>query len=86
MRLSRDTLWTALSARTRPVVAALLARLWPGHDQARAEAQLAGLSPRDQAAITGAVLARLFLAAVLAAQFGWAGMAVYFLAVILLVN
>jgi hypothetical protein len=86
MRLSRDTLWTALAARTRPVVAALLARFWPGHDQARAEARLAGMAPRDQAIVTAGVLAFLFLAAVLAAQFGWPGMAVYFLAVILLVN
>lgn len=86
MRLSRDTLGTALLARTRPVVAALLARFWRGHDQARAEARLAALGPRDEGAITAGVLAMLFLAAVLAAQFGWPGMAVYALAVILLVN
>jgi hypothetical protein len=86
MRISRDTLWQSVSLRTRPVVAALLARVWPGHDQARAEARLAGLSPGDEAAITGAVLVLLFLAAVLAAQFGWLGMGLYFLAVILLVR
>lgn len=86
MRISRDTLWTMLAHRTRPVVAALLARFWRGHDQARAEARLAGMAPRDEAAITAGVLAALLLCAVLAAQFGWLGMAVYFMAVILLVN
>jgi hypothetical protein len=86
MRISRDTLWQSVLARTRPVAAALLAWVWRGHDQARAEARLAGLAPRDQAAVTGAVLLFLFLSAILAAQFGWLGMGLYFLAVILIVR
>jgi glycosidase len=86
MRVSRETLWQSLSVWTRPVIAALLSWVWRGHDQDRAEARLAALSPRDEAAITAAVLLMLFLAAVLAAQFGWLGMGLYFLAVILLVR
>jgi fatty acid desaturase len=86
MRLSHETRIGAVLARTRPVVAALLARFWRGHDQARAEARLAGMAARDEAAVTAGVLAMLFLAAVLAAQFGWLGMALYFLAVVVLVN
>lgn len=82
MRISRETLWQSLSGRLRPVVAALLSRVWPRLDQAAVEARLAGLSPRDEAAVTVAVLLILFLAALFAAQFGWLGMGVYFLAVI----
>ena len=86
MRISHDGLWQSVLLRTRPVVAALLAWVWPGHDQARAEVRLAGLAPRDEGAITAAVLGLLFLCAVLAAQFGWLGMGLYFLAVILIVR
>jgi hypothetical protein len=68
----------------RPVVAALMSRVWPGLDQQGAEARLGSLSPRDEAAVTIAVLLMLFLCAVLAAQFGWLGMGLYFLAVIYL--
>jgi hypothetical protein len=86
MRISRDTLWQSLSVWTRPVVAALMAWVWRGHDQAQAEARLAALAPRDEGTITAAVLLILFLSAVLAAQFGWLGMGIYFLSVILLVR
>lgn len=86
MRLYRDRLWTTLAGWTRPVVAALLSRVWAGHDQAGAERRLAALRPRDEAAITLAVLALLFLLALLAAQFGWVGMGLYFAAVILIVR
>lgn len=86
MRLSRERLLMGLAARTRPVVAALLARFWPGHDQARAEARLASLSARDEGLITAGVLALLFLSAVLAAQFGLIGLAAYLAAVVLLVR
>lgn len=86
MRMSRDRLWSALFPVARTVAAALLARFWPGHDHARAEARLAALSLRDQTLIVLGVLALLFLCAVLAAQWGLVGMAVYFLAVILIVN
>ncbi|WP_128516907.1 hypothetical protein [Tabrizicola thermarum] len=84
MRISRNTLWQSLSDRLRPVVATLFARVWPGLDQEGAEARLAALSPRDEATVILSVLLLLFLCAVLAAQFGWLGMALYFLAVILL--
>lgn len=86
MSLSRETLWTQLSGRTRPVVAALLAPFWPGHDQSRAEGRLAGLTPRDEGIITAGVLGMLFLCALLAAQFGLFGLAAYLAAVVLLVR
>ncbi len=60
--------------------------MWPDHDQTRAEARLAGLAPRDEAAISAAVLLILFLLAVLAAQFGWLGMAAYLGAILLFVR
>ncbi|MCU0829478.1 MAG: hypothetical protein MUE52_19360 [Tabrizicola sp.] len=86
MRLSRSVVLMVLAGRTRPVVAALLAPFWPGHDQSQAEARLARLSPRDEGMISAAVLALLFLLAVFAAQFGLLGMAAYFLAIILIVR
>jgi pseudouridine-5'-phosphate glycosidase len=50
------------------------------------EARIAELSLRDQAVIVSAALALLFGFAILAAQAGWIGMAVFWLAVILLVE
>ncbi len=86
MRLTQGSLWSGLAGRLRPVVAALLARFWPGHDQAAAEARLAAMSPRAEAAVTAATLLALFLAALFAAQFGFLGIGLYLLAVVLLVG
>lgn len=55
-----------------------------GHDDT--EARIAELSPRDQAVITASALALLFGTALLAAQAGWIGMALFWLAVIVLVG
>jgi hypothetical protein len=86
MRLTQGSLWAGLSARVRPVVAALLARFWPGHDQAAAEARLAAMPPRVEAAVAVTVLLALFLLALFAAQFGFLGIGLYLLAVVLLVG
>ncbi|MBL4541812.1 MAG: hypothetical protein JKP97_08395 [Rhodobacteraceae bacterium] len=55
-----------------------------GH--ADTEARIEALPAREQAVIVSATLALLFGLALLAAQAGWIGMAVYWLAVILLID
>jgi len=50
------------------------------------EARMMALPMRDQAAITSAVLAGLFLLSLLAAQFGPVGIAIYLLAIILIIR
>jgi hypothetical protein len=50
------------------------------------EARVAALPAREQAAITAAVLAGLFLCSLIAAQFGLIGMALYLLAIVLIVR
>lgn len=72
--------------RCRGVAALLVARLWPGMDRDRVEARLAARPVREQVALVGGVLAALFLVALLAAQFGWIGILVFWLAVILVVR
>ena len=50
------------------------------------EARFAALPVREQALLTATTLALLFGLAMLAAQAGWVGMAVFWLAVILLIE
>ncbi|EEW25802.1 hypothetical protein [Rhodobacter ferrooxidans] len=69
----------------RAIVAALLERLWRAPDGASAEARLKALPQRSQALIVGCVLLLLFVTSLIAAEFGWIGMLVFFLAVIALV-
>jgi hypothetical protein len=86
MSLTKGSLWVQLAGRVRPVVAALLSRFWPGHDQAAAEARLAAMAPRSESLVTAAILLALFLSALFAAQFGFLGIGLYLLAVVLLVG
>lgn len=71
-----------LARMSRRVAVALGARLWPTDTQASLEARLMAQPVRIQAALVAAALSILLLAAVLAAQFGWVGLLVYFVAVI----
>ncbi|MEM8825213.1 MAG: hypothetical protein AAGF30_16520 [Pseudomonadota bacterium] len=70
----------------RSVAVGLLANVWPGENQASLEARLCRQSTPVQVSIVGGLLVLLFLAAVLAAQFGWIGLFVFLVAVILLVG
>jgi hypothetical protein len=69
----------------RVVSAQLIGGFWPGRDAEWAEQRLAALPPSRQVGAIGGVLAMLFLTSLFAAQFGLLGMALFLLAVILVV-
>lgn len=50
------------------------------------DAALSRRRPQEQTAIVAAILGLLFLFSLVAAQFGWIGLLLYWLAVIVLVN
>jgi hypothetical protein len=64
----------------------LLARLTPGRDFPELLEQVSRLPLRTQMGLTAGVLGLLFAAALVAAQFGPPGLAVYFGLVVLLVR
>lgn len=66
----------------RSVAVALLSGWLTGRDFAEVESRLAARPAGEQAAIVGAVLAALFLLALLAAQAGIVGLLIYGLAVV----
>ena len=70
----------------RAGAAAVIAGLWRNRSLAEVHDWLGTLPKRQNAMVVGGVFATLFLLSLLAAQFGWIGMALYFLAVIVIVN
>lgn len=68
----------------RRVAATLIAGLWPGRSLRDVDDALAARPPRQQAAITGGVLLCLVLVGFFAAQFGWIGILIFWMAVILI--
>jgi hypothetical protein len=70
----------------RNVAAALIAGVWRRRSITEVRDRLAGMPPREEAAVIGGVLGLLFLLAVAAAQFGVIGLLLYLLAVVLIVN
>jgi hypothetical protein len=78
--------WTALGHQCRRVAALVMARLVPGRSVPDVLDQIAAMPVARQTGLVGAVLAVLFALALVAAQFGPLGLAVYFGAVILLVR
>lgn len=62
----------------------LIAGLWPGHSLHEVDDALAALPVRQQAMITSGVFLGLVLAGFFAAQFGWIGILMFWLAVILI--
>ena len=73
---------TPLSTLCRTAAVTLLGGLVPRMTADEIEARLRTRPGREQTAIVGATLLALFLLAVLAAQFGWIGMLVFWMAVI----
>ena len=69
----------------RLVTAALIAGPWPGRDITQIEAALAERPTTTQVFVVAAVLALLAALSVFAGQFGLVGLAVFWLAVILIV-
>lgn len=70
----------------RTCAACIIAGLWPRHSLADVEARLAACSPRQQIVITSGVLVLLILLGFFAAQFGWIGILVYWMSVILIIR
>lgn len=64
----------------------LLAGLVPGHDHASVSRWLDDLSDQAQMAVIGVTLGMLFLCALVMAQIGLIGIALYFIAVVLVVR
>lgn len=67
----------------RSVVVSLLSGRLTGQSYETVEARLAARSAGERRLLVGGVLLLLFLLALFAAQFGWVGMLLYWLAVIL---
>lgn len=67
----------------RSVAVCLLSGWLTGRSFDEVEARIAGCSTRDQAVLVGAVLTALFLAALLSAQAGVVGLAIFGAAVVL---
>ena len=68
----------------RRVAATLIAGLWPGRSLREVDEALAARPARQQTAITGGVLLCLVLAGFFAAQFGWLGILVFWMMVIMI--
>jgi len=62
----------------------LVAGLWPKQDFADVDKRVSALSVPAQSTIVAAVLAALFCTAMIAAQFGWLGMGIYWMLIILI--
>jgi hypothetical protein len=69
---------------SRRVAATLIAGLWPGRSLREVDDALAARPAGQQAAITGGVLFCLILAGFFAAQFGWIGILVFWMMVIVI--
>ena len=70
----------------RTCAACIIAGLWPQHSLSDVEARLAACSSGQQVAITGGVLFLLVLLGFFAAQFGWIGVLLYWMSIILIVR
>lgn len=70
----------------RTCAACVIDGLWPRRSLAEVEARLAACPARQQAVITGGVLFLLILLGFFAAQFGWIGILLYWMTLILIVR
>jgi hypothetical protein len=86
LRLVRESVVSRLAGMSRTVAAGLLARVWRGGTAADLDERLAALPAARQAVIVGGTVGLLFLSALFAAQFGWIGLLVFGIAVVLLVG
>jgi hypothetical protein len=77
-----ERLTTTVATLCRTAAVTMLAGLVPRLTAEEIEERLLARPRRERAAIVGATLLALFLLAVLAAQFGWIGMLVFWMAVI----
>ncbi len=76
----------SFARRCRDVTVTLIAGLWPGRDAEDIEQVVNNLPLRTQGLVVAGVLGLLFALSLFAAQFGLLGMAVFFLAVVVLIT
>lgn len=86
MRITAQNALRRLSDQCLVVAAVLIARFRRGETAHAVESRLRARPARDRAMLVGATLGALFLAALLSAQGGLFGMAVFFGALVLLVG
>lgn len=84
--MTRTAVFSRLDDRARLVTAALSARVLPEHDTQSALAVMAEMPARQRLAWMGGALGLLFALALVAAQAGIWGMALYFAAAVALVR
>ena len=77
---------TLAGATSRKVAAALIAGVWRKRSVREIDAWIRRRPGRDQVMITGGVLVALLALSLVAAQFGWVGMLVFWLGIIVIVN
>lgn len=70
----------------RTVASLLIAGFYRRMDDRAVEERLAARPLRDQVIIVGGVLLALFIACLMAAQFGWVGLGLLFVLVVVLVR
>ncbi|MEM8569449.1 MAG: hypothetical protein AAGG56_00955 [Pseudomonadota bacterium] len=70
----------------RAVAATLIAGVWRKHSAREMNAWIAGRSERDQGLIIGGSLLALFVTSLAAAQFGWIGLLLFMLVLVVVVN
>lgn len=86
MSASAKHLLGKVGSLCRICAACIIAGLWPRHSLSDVEARLAACSSGQQVAITGGVLFLLVLFGFFAAQFGWIGVLLYWMSIILIVR
>lgn len=84
MAMTDRSVFERVGAACRTCAAMVIAGVWRTRSFEDIEARLLALPPRSQAAVTGGVLGLLFLLSLFAAQFGWPGMLLFWLAVVVL--
>ena len=83
---TRTGIMSRLGAHCRRVAVLVIAGVWRSRSYAALDRQTARLPRRQQVGLTVAVLGFLLALALVAAQFGPLGLALYFAAVVLLVR
>lgn len=86
MATTTQTLAFRIGTVCRTCAVAVIAGIWRSRSIKEINDTVKSRATKDQVWITLGVLGLLFGLSLIAAQFGWAGLLVYWLAVILLVN
>jgi hypothetical protein len=86
MSETRESIWNRAGVHCRRVAVLVIAGVWRSRSFAALDRRAAQLPLRSQVAMTLSVLGFLLALALVAAQFGPVGLALYFVGVVLLVR